>query len=110
MERIASRFGRKRMDQQPACTGISGDNVLENVLKIALRLFRCPICSPWIQLFKVKASVVFRVTPVAAGMSWPFFKEDRLDSRFESLETKGVDRRRSRLNRRRTRRTVANPG
>src|SRR5258708_12048697 len=58
----------------------------------------------------MKASVVFRMTAVAAGVSWPFFQEDRLDSRLENLKIKNIRRRRSRLHRRGTRRTTANPG
>src|ERR1700687_5899574 len=58
----------------------------------------------------MKASVVFRMTAVAAGVSWPFFQEDRLDSRFENLEIKNIRGRRSRLRRRGARRTAANPG
>src|SRR4029077_20953564 len=98
------------MDQQPARAGVPRDDVLENVLKILLRLVRCPIHGPWRLLFKVKASVVFRMAAIAAGVSWPFFQKDRLDVRFEYFETKGVCNWRSRSHRRPVRRTVANPG
>src|SRR2546429_4054044 len=57
----------------------------------------------------MKASVVFGMTTVAAGVSWPFLEEDRLDTRSECLESIRR-RRRSRLRCRRARRRVADPG
>jgi hypothetical protein len=78
------------MDQQPACTGISGDNVLENVFKIALRLFRGPSRGAWGQFLQVEASVVLRMATVAAGVSRPLLQKDRFDSRFKCLETGGI--------------------
>src|SRR6266850_3269870 len=50
------------------------------------------------------------MTAVAAGVSWPFFQEDRFDSRFECLKTKSIRLRRSRLHSGRIGRTVVNPG
>src|SRR5437016_8735462 len=108
MERITSRFGRQRMDQQPAGSGISRGDLLENVLKIALRLARCPIRGAGRQLLQVKAPVVFRMTVVATGVSRSILQEDRFDPRFEDLETKGMRRRRRRLHYGGV--TVANPG
>src|SRR5260370_8250119 len=76
MERITPRFGRQRMDQQTASAGVSGDNVLQNILIIALRLVRGPIRGSWLQLFQVKASVVFRMTAVSPASPRPSFRKN----------------------------------
>src|SRR5260370_40997295 len=64
MERITPRFGRQRMDQQTASAGGSGDNGLQNILIIALRLGRGPVRGSWLQPVQVKPSVVLRKTAV----------------------------------------------
>src|SRR6266576_879571 len=56
------------------------------------------------------ASLVFRMTVVATGVSRPILQKDRFDPRFEGLETKGMRRRRRRLYSGGVRRTVENPG
>src|SRR5882762_2892487 len=43
MERIPSRFGREWMDQKPARSGISGNNLLKSALEVAPRLVVSPI-------------------------------------------------------------------
>ena len=47
MERITACFGGERMNQERTRTGIAGNNVLENVLKIALGLLISPIRGTW---------------------------------------------------------------
>src|SRR2546430_10660860 len=84
--------------------------MLENVLKIALRLARCPIRGAGRQLLQVKVSVVFRMTVVATGVSRSILQEDRFDPRFEGLKTKAMRRWRRRLHSGGVRRTAANPG
>src|SRR5712692_6969521 len=89
MEGITACFGSERMNQKRARTGIAGNNVLENVLKIALGLLISPIRGTWRQLLEVKASVVFRMAAVTAGVPRPLLQENGLHPGFEELKIQG---------------------
>src|SRR6266850_1162424 len=84
--------------------------MLENVLKITLRLVFCPARGPRRQLLEVKTSVVFGMTAIAAGVPRPRFQKDRFDFHLEDMKIKSIRSRRNRLRWRRARRRAANPG
>src|SRR5882724_13599763 len=87
MESLASRFGSKRVHQQPAGCGISGSDVLHNIFKVTLRLFFSPLRPAWRQSLQVKSSVAFGMAAVAARVPRTLFQENGLDVDFIRNET-----------------------
>ncbi len=88
VKRISSSFGRKRMQQEPAGSGIPRNNQLQNALEVSLRLLVGPAGAPRRQPLKMKDPVRQNVAPVAAGVLGPVLQEDGLDLGLEELETK----------------------
>src|SRR5215468_1474927 len=94
VEWITACFGGKRMDQKRACDGISGDNLLQGTLEVALRLLVGPILLAKCEFFEMEKTVGLAVTHIAANMRGTLLQKNRLNSRFEVLKVEGSGLRR----------------
>src|SRR5712692_4277443 len=88
VKRISSSLGRKRMEQEPAGSGIPRNNQLQNTLEVSLRLLVGPVRVPLRQRLEMKDPIRQNVATVAAGVLGPVLQEDWLDLGLEELETK----------------------
>jgi hypothetical protein len=78
------------MKQEPAGRGISGNDMLQDVLEVTLRLVVVPRRASRRQWLEMKTSVRQDVATIAAGVSRALLQKNRLDLRFENLEIKSI--------------------